>query len=225
MSDYFIIGEYIGLRSPDIEQDIYHGEWANWFNDESVTRYLVHGVYPNSIESQVAYIKSKLASDRSIVLAIDDINTGEMIGVISLDSIDLINRLADIAIVIGAKKYPCCAPIEAMGLMTQHAFEKLNLTKVQAGQHVGLWKWVNTLELIGYRLEGYILDTHKRNFKSYDSVRVGITRERYLELLRSRGGAYFGEDIRSLLKTRRKENMCEVLGKMIRELYELPTQV
>ena len=106
-----------------------------------------------------------------------------------------------------------------MGLMTKHGFHRLNLNKIQAGQHIGLWKWVNTLELIGYKLEGYISQTHCRDFIAEDSVRVGITKDCFLEIVNNRGGDYFGGEIEKLIKNRRKENMCFKLRKVLDNLY------
>ncbi len=41
------------------------------------------------------------------------------------------------------------APLEALALITQYGFEKLNLAKINGGHHIGLWRWVNKVELFG----------------------------------------------------------------------------
>src|SRR3989304_4833013 len=70
MTETFIDGTVIYLRAPDLEEDIIKGHWHQWFNDESVTQYLVHGVYPNTREKQIEYIKNALCKSDMILLSI-----------------------------------------------------------------------------------------------------------------------------------------------------------
>ncbi|MGB7403211.1 MAG: GNAT family protein [Arcobacter sp.] len=220
MENVFITGDLVYLRYPDIHKDVIDGRWAEWFNDDSITKYLYHGVFPNTKDKQVEIVKSNLDKSDMVLLSIVEKQSDKLIGIVSLKDIDLLNRVAEITIVMGNEKYIAGAPFEAMALMTKHGFEKLNLNKIQAGQHVGLWKWINTLELIGYRLEGFIKSTHIRFGQISDSVRVGIDSKTYFDLLQQRDGNYLTDDINSLLKTRRKDNMCEKLKSLVNGLYE-----
>lgn len=220
MENVFITGDLVYLRYPDIQKDVIDGRWAEWFNDDSITKYLYHGVFPNTKDKQIEIVKSNLDKSDMVLLSIVEKQNDKLIGIVSLKDIDLLNRVAEITIVMGNEKYIAGAPFEAMALMTKHGFEKLNLNKIQAGQHIGLWKWVNTLELIGYRLEGFIKSTHIRFGQISDSVRIGIDSNTYFNLLQQRDGNYLTNDINSLLKTRRKENMCEKLKSLVDGLYE-----
>lgn len=220
MENPFIVGDLIYLRVPDINKDIVDGLWSQWFNNDNITKYLYHGVYPNTIEKQVETVKLNINKPDMILLCIVNKINEKLIGIVSLKDIDLLNRVAEITIVMGSEGYPIGAPIEAMALMTKHGFEKLNLNKIQAGQHIGLWKWVNTLELIGYKLEGYIKATHIRFGQINDSVRVGIDSETYFDLLKQRKGIYLTDNLSSLLKKRRRDNLCEKLKTCLDSLYE-----
>ena len=43
------------------------------------------------------------------------------------------------------------AAIEAMGLMTHHAFMKLNLERIEEGTHESLLNFVKMLSIFGYK--------------------------------------------------------------------------
>ena len=73
-------------------------------------------------------------------------------------------------------------PSKAMALLTEPGFTRLPLHKLAAGHSAGLWKWVNTLELIGYRIEGYIEAIMLRDGHIHDGVHTGITAERFYKL-------------------------------------------
>ena len=103
--------------------------------------------------------------------------------------------------------------------MTRHGFDKLNLNKIYAGQHINLWKWVNTLELLGYKLEGYIRENLIRYGKAHDSVMMGITASDFYKLLDKRKGNIITDDLMSLLAKRRKDNICLKLSEAVRKLY------
>lgn len=214
--DCFLEGELVYLRKPQIEKDIVQGDWHQWFNDQEITKYLVHGVYPNDRADQVSIIENQLKVKSTLLLSIIDKSTDDMIGVVSLKAIDLINRTAEIAIVTGFKKLPGGA-IEAMALLTEHAFERLNLIKLYAGQHIELWKWVNTLETIGYKIEGYRVNMGFRGGKPYDVVLTGITDRDYFKLKEERGGKLI-DTFDKLYARKRKEN---IIGRLKDFLIEL----
>ncbi len=220
MKNPFLVGQTIYLRAPDLEADVIKGDWAQWFNDPTITKFLYHGNYPNTPEKQLEHMKAALASKDKLILAIADIETDTLVGTISLQNIDYLNRMAEIAMVIGAKDYPKYrAPFEAMALLTEHTFTRLNLNRIYAGQHVGLWKWVNRLELLGYKLEGYMRDTHFCNGELCDSVRMGLLAKDFFAILKGRQGKYIPDDLLPFLSSARQDNLCEELGERIRVLY------
>ena len=215
-SDAFLSGETVYLRLPDINQDVMRGEWHTWFNDPAITRYLVHGVFPVSREQQAEFVRQSLENRATLLLTIVEKATHRHGGVISLKDIDLLNRRAEIGIVMGRRSAPGAA-LEAMSLVLQHAFERMNLSKVYAGQHEALWKWINQLELIGFELEGYRSQFGCRNGTSYGVVYTAASAERYFELKRARGGNLLGNSMEELLRLRRRENVVEMMRACIME--------
>lgn len=213
----FIMGKLVYLRTPDIQADVYGGDWNEWFSDMEITKYLVHGIRPVSKDDQAKLVQSELENPKTLLFAIIEKASQKHIGVVSLKSIDLLNKTAEIAIVMGFDNIPGAA-LEAMALMTAHAFERMNLNKLYAGQHEGLWKWVNTLELIGYRIEGYRRQGGVRGLP-YDIVLTGITSDDYFNLKKKRGGSVLTENIHQLYQNKRRENMLPNIKAFFDNLY------
>ena len=215
MQKTFLSGKIVGLRKPDLDLDIMQGEWHEWFNDYDTTQYLVHGLFPVSREEEYEIVKKNLNCSDSLILTITDIQSEDILGVISLMSIDHINRRAEIAIVMGKRSTKIGAAVEAMALLTHHAFDRLNLEKIYAGQHESLWKWVNTLELIGYQIEGYRKKYGRRNCNSYGIVLTGVTVEKFNDLREQRNGDILNNDVADLLRKRCKTNRIPKLAEYL----------
>ena len=214
----FLEGKVVYLRTPEIDRDVLSGNWYSWFNDKAVTKYLNQGVFPNTPEKQVDFVNSLKDDISKLVLCIVEKKNTRLIGVIAFSNIDLLNRKAMISLVLGEKTYALGAPLEAMALMTEHGFDRLNLNKIDAAQCTGLWKWVNILALIGYRIEGYTESVSIRDGTIHDGVRTGITAKQFYDLRDRRGGNICTSDITSLLKQRNKVNNSKVLKDYLDDL-------
>jgi RimJ/RimL family protein N-acetyltransferase len=221
MQKAFLSGKIIGLRKPDLELDIMQGEWHEWFNDYNTTQYLIHGLFPVSREEEYEIVKKNLNRSDSLILTVVDIKSEDVLGVISLMSIDHINRRAEIAIVMGKRSTKIGAAVEAMALLTQHAFDRLNLEKIYAGQHESLWKWINTLELIGYQIEGYRKKYGRRNCNSYGIVLTGVTVEKLNDLREQRNGDILNNNVADLLRKRCKINRIPQLSEYLESISSI----
>ncbi|MCP4265424.1 MAG: GNAT family N-acetyltransferase [Candidatus Brocadiaceae bacterium] len=216
----FLQGDKIYLRSPDIKKDVISGDWYSWFNDKETTKYLHQGVWPNTIEKQVAFVESLKEDQTRILLCIIEKETSRHIGVVSLYNIDIFNQKSDISIVMGAKKYPVEAPLEAMALMVEHGFDRLNLLKINAGMVDVLWKWINVLELIGFQIEGFIEYVFVRDGNTYHGVQTGVSSKSFYRLREERGGCILTKDTHSLLKTRRKNNIIPQVQSALQKFHQ-----
>lgn len=210
-------GTIVELRAPDLENEILKGDWHSWFNNSKITRFLEHGLYPNTREKQYKFITNEINKGSNLILSIYEKKTNRHIGVISLKNIDFINSNAEIGIVMGVANVAGAA-IEAMALLTEHAFNRLNLHKLYAGQHEALWKWVNVLRTIGYKIEGLRLNQYRSFNSRYDIVHTGISKNDYYKLLDQRGGNIFENDILRHLKSRSKTNFIDELKESINNI-------
>jgi len=217
--DIFLEGEIVALRQPDIEKDVMAGHWHSWFNDPVTTQYLVHGVFPVNREQQAEIVAREMADPTSLLLAVIDKKTSRHIGVVCLKSINHILRSAELSIVFGDRSIKGAA-LESVALLTKHAFDRLNLHRVSGGQHAALWKWMNSLELIGYQLDGYRQNYSIRNGEKYDTASYSITSERFYDLQKHRCGNICTASLPDLLKEKGSKNKTEVIRQFLKDLYE-----
>lgn len=169
----FIIGETIDLVIPN-KYAVKNTDWFNWFNNEESTKYLAdHGLFPNTRENQMNTLKKMIEANKKksgLFLLIKKKSSQHIIGISSLSKIDWVNSSAFLAIVMSPKvnRDVIFNSLEAKALLTQHAFEKLNLNKVTTGQVIELSDWQKYSYFFGYKTEGVMREHFKKNNKFYD---------------------------------------------------------
>jgi len=216
--DIFLEGRIVALRQPDIEQDIIKGHWHSWFNDSVTTQYLVHGSFPVNKAQQAEIIAREMADPTSLLLVVLDKKTSRHIGVVCLKFINNITRSAELSIVFGDRSVKGAA-LESVALLTRHAFDRLNLQRISGAQHADLWQWMNSLELIGYQLDGYHQHYGIRDGEKYDVASYAITSKRFYDLQKQRGGNICTADFEGLLAQRGLENRTEVMRLFFENFY------
>ena len=184
--EVFIAGELIDLCIPT-KEFAENSNWFSWFNDKKTTRFLEQGIFPNTPEEQIRFYNT-LGKDR-LSLIISD--RERYLGTISLSSIDLYKRTAEVALLIGnksVKEYSNYFALEAMALITEHGFRTIGLNRISAGQHILLRKWQNRLEILGYKLEGIKTNAFIKGSEIADAVFIAVTQTDYEKLAKNRGG-------------------------------------
>lgn len=137
-----------GLRESDLD-----GAYMSWFEDQEVCRYNSHGKFFRTLEYFRNFI-SDLNHDNGVVWAICHEVDGH-IGNISLQSVSLINRHAELAILMGAKQHwGKGVGLEAARLLVNHGFFKLNLERVYCGTSANNIGMRRLAERLGMREEG-----------------------------------------------------------------------
>ena len=197
--ELFLKGHTIGLRAPN-EDDMLKSGWHTWYNNIETTRYNSHGVYPVSIEKEFEIIQDSLNRDDVILLAIHNLKDNKILGNVSLQNIDHFNRRCNLAITIGEPS-SISAGVEAFGLMTHHAFMRLNLERIEDGTHEKLLNFVKMVSVFGYEVDGiskrYFL---KDNIWS-DKINFSVIRENYLKKLYEHNGNILFSDYDDLKKS------------------------
>jgi RimJ/RimL family protein N-acetyltransferase len=133
-------------------------KWASWFNDPSITEYMNKGSFPITPTDQIKRLETLYQGNDNIQLAIVQKNKDVLIGTIGVHKIDWINRHADISIVLGesasrGKGYGK----QAIAIMVEHAFTKLNLHKLTSG----MWANNQASEAI-FKSNGFIKEGHRK---------------------------------------------------------------
>jgi RimJ/RimL family protein N-acetyltransferase len=180
MINPYAIGKTIYLRAPR-KQDL-EGPWHEWFSDPVTTQYLGDRYWPNSIESQTQFYESIVSSKDRLVLCICLSETDEHVGVCNLSSISWVHRYADIAFVIGEKKYQNGAiAVEVMTLLLQIAFERLNLLNLKS-VHLAVHPATPLIEkLFGFKECGRLENIYNYKGKYVDSIIAQLSKEEWLK--------------------------------------------
>ncbi len=160
--------------------------YMQWLNDSDINRFLNVGRLPVSIKNitvpndeknlMFAVITNIASEDKKLW---GDVGFNYYVGTCSLHDIDWISRKAEIGYMIGSKEHwGIGIATEIVGLLTNYAFNRLNLNKVVAGVVDGNAGSIRALEKNGFKkfavleqeyyLDGKYLDTIRfHNFKSW----------------------------------------------------------
>jgi RimJ/RimL family protein N-acetyltransferase len=157
--------------------------WYNWFNDEHLTKYMQKHYYPNTKDLQLDYFRKSIENNsKRVQCGIYHKADKMLIGTVSLNSIDFINRNCELSIIIGDRKSQNLnALVDAHKLMLRHAFDTLNLNRVYGGSVI---KEINMLfcRALGYTNEGVSKNHVYKNGKYLDLYRFAILSDQYLAL-------------------------------------------
>lgn len=165
---------------PFIPEDI-KGDWKDWKYDPEVTRYNSHGLFPQTSEEVVSFIRN-LSSKNSIVWAILSCGVSgkheyRHIGNVDLKNINWINSSAEIAIVIGNKKFwGQGVAKKAFQMAFYHGFCKLGLNRIWTGTaacNIGMNKVAKSVGMVfeGYFKDGMLIHGCFENINCYRLLR------------------------------------------------------
>ncbi|WP_372763556.1 GNAT family N-acetyltransferase [Litorivivens sp.] len=157
------------------------GPYPLWFQDQEVCSYNGHGKFFYSREALKSFALTA-NSERQIVWAICHGKDGH-IGNISLQNISSINRVGELAILIGAKSHWGAGVGHLAGMvLLRHGFQKLGLEKIYCGTadcNTGMKKLALSL---GMQHEGTRRSHVFLNGKREDVVEYGVLRTEFLKL-------------------------------------------
>jgi len=174
-SCYFLEGKITYLR-PLLKSDL-RREYLAWLNNPNLTTYSSHfRTWPTS-EKDLEYFYENLKNSNSVVFALCCKKTGIHFGNASLDQIDWINRNAHFNAMIGMLKYRGVHFLDVMNVMTNYAFNTLNLNKLTGGSEIPNLNILH--ERMGWKVEGVFKNHNFFNGKYIDVVRFAIFREDY----------------------------------------------
>jgi RimJ/RimL family protein N-acetyltransferase len=151
-----------------------------WMNDKEVTLYLNHGTPVSRAEQQAWVEKVALQTPPpEMTLAIDTLEDRH-IGIISLEGIENVNRLAELGIVIGDREYWSRGyGRDAILTLLRFAFNEMNLNRVWLDVHED-----NARAIACYRKCGFIeearLRQHRYKLGRYrDSLIMAVLRHEF----------------------------------------------
>ncbi|WP_202882291.1 GNAT family N-acetyltransferase [Candidatus Manganitrophus noduliformans] len=172
---YFLEGKRIYLR--EVRPSDVNERYYRWMNDPEITRFLESRFAPNAIENLRDYVAGKLGDRDNLFLAIVLKEEDRHIGNIKLGPIQWIHRLADIGLLIGEKD--CWGKgyaTEAIQLVSDYAFNVLNLHKVAAGCYGPNEGSARAFQKAGFVVEGVRKEQFYSNGSYVDDILLGLIR-------------------------------------------------
>lgn len=138
---------------------------------EQVVRYLVHVPYPYEIEDARRFINKSRRNfqlKKEQTFAIEFV--GNLVGVISLQKIDRVNKNAQISYWIGKSYWNLGIATESINLLIHYAFCVLRLHKVYANVLNSNRASIRVLEKNGLKKEGVLKHSLYKDDKFHDVV-------------------------------------------------------
>lgn len=158
------------LAAGDISED-----YVGWLNDTEVCKFNSHHVFPYDKHKAEEYVKNISSSKEMLVLAIIDKQNEKHIGNVSLQNINLLNRSAEFAILLGDKDYwGKGISKEASLLIMRHGFKALNLHRIYCGTAEGNIAMQKLAAYLGMAEEGRRKEAQFKNGKYNDIVEYGV---------------------------------------------------
>ncbi|MBS1517243.1 MAG: GNAT family N-acetyltransferase [Bacteroidetes bacterium] len=178
MVNPFLSGKKIYL-TPLSLKDV-SSRYIDWLNDSEVCRDNSHAVFPNTKAKTVSYIKSLENSRDEIAFAIRWKVNDLHIGNTAIQKIDRINRSAELAILIGDKKYwGKGIASEVYELLIGYGFNTLNLNRIASGQTLANKGMIRVCEKSGMKKEGILRQVLYKNGEYLDAGIYSILKKEF----------------------------------------------
>jgi len=170
--DEVLRGEQIYLRA--LREEDVSEEYASWLNDKLINQYLENRYTTHSKESCMEFVKS-VSEDQSSILFGIFCNIREFhIGNIKIGPINRLYSRATIGLLIGNRDYwGKGIAAEAICLVSNYAFNKLGLHKLDAGCYSSNVGSKKAFLKAGYEVEGVLRDHFRVNSNFEDSIWLG----------------------------------------------------
>ncbi len=174
-----LVGEKVVLRGLELRDA---KELHKYVNDWEVRQYL-NMFYPISEVEEEEFVKSsweKRKSGTDFIFAIDDRESGQLIGTIGLHRIDWKNRNAELGIAIWKKDYWGKGyGADAIKTLLKYAFHELNLHKIYLRVYDFNKRAMRCYEKVGFKKEGILREAFWRNGKWHDTIFMGILQSEF----------------------------------------------
>lgn len=154
-------------------------KFATWLNDFQITDYTGASAKVYSYEAETEWF-AKNIKENPYIMAIIKMDNDEVIGNISLNNIDRVNRKATLGILIGEDKNRSKGyGTEAIGLILEFAFKYLNLNSVFLTYLECNTRARKCYEKVGFKEIGRRRKCEFVNGKYYDQIMMDILADEF----------------------------------------------
>ena len=146
-----------------------------WLSDEDFTRLLFQGDIPKNIEKIKHDFLDNIDPKKDIIFGIVDQSNDELIGWAGIYEINWLSRNGELRFFIGKKKlWNKGFATDAVLLLIQYGFDKLNLHRLHGGANLENYGSVKVFRKLGFSEEGISKDGFFRNGRYYDLIHFGL---------------------------------------------------
>lgn len=128
----FLKGKFVDFVIID-EKFVKKTDWFDWINHSINTEFLTVGNFPNTRSHQKKYFLEQIVSNKRVQFGVYSKKHNQLVGVISLYSINLINRDAFISTFFDKKKKFLNSLnifLETHQMIVDYGFKKMNLRRI-----------------------------------------------------------------------------------------------
>ena len=156
--------------------------WYKWFNDQEITKELLHGVVPNTLENQENFRLTHISGQNKIIFSLVDINSPKLIGTCSINvTHHWLNGNAEISLVVGEKEFQKgLMYMEVTAWQLDHAFFMMNMHSVFSSTSTENKTVIMTLERMGFKRVGGLRECSYRNGEYYGTVFHDILKDEWV---------------------------------------------
>lgn len=170
-----IIGERIYL-SPRNSEEI--EKFTEWLNDFQTTDYIGRSAFITTLEGEKKYFEENI--DKNYNFFIVTLDNDKLIGTVSLENYDGINRIATLGIFIGDKEYRSQGyGTEAIKLILDYGFNYLNLNNIKLDLMSFNERALKCYQKCGFKEYGRRRKCKFINGKYYDNIEMDILAEEF----------------------------------------------
>lgn len=165
-------------REEDLEQ------WYKWFNDPVITKEMIHGVVPNTLEQQREFRNAHMSGrNNKVIFSIVAPDSPELIGTCSINVLGgWFNGHAEISLVIGEHKYhKGLTYMEITAWQLNHAFNVMNMHSVMSATSANNQAVIATLERLNFTKVGVMRECAYRDGQYQDAVYHEILKNEWLQ--------------------------------------------
>lgn len=172
-----LLGDRIYL-SPRNSEDI--EKFTEWLNDFDVTDYLGRSGAIVTLDGEKQYLEN--ISNNGVYFVIVTLDNNEMIGTVSLEKINNIDRRATLGIFIGNKEYWNDGyGTEAIRLILDYGFNYMNLHSIKLNLMSFNERALKCYKKCGFKEIGRLRESRFVNGKYYDSICMDILFSEFTE--------------------------------------------
>lgn len=170
-----LIGERIYLSPRSIEDA---EQFTEWLNDFETTDYLGRSGILTTLEGEKKYLEENSSPEATFVIV--TLEDNKMIGTVSLESINWLNRTATLGVFIGDKDYRSKGyGTEAIKLLLDYGFNYMNLHSINLNLMSFNIRAQKCYEKCGFKETGRIRESRFINGRYYDVITMDILADEF----------------------------------------------